>query len=268
MQRRGDDSDDDEGFKVSTSGRLKGSLPNFLPSIARDTSVVSVLYQSNRSGMLTTPSILGSRADDAATPAELRKRVIKEIAKRERRPVPQPELPPLPLSIAQRKRCETHMAISMKLRLDNSSPALSVARRQHVLQQARKESHTRRHVKRSKGWCAEDFQPGEGGRRSCPPTIGVGPGNGVPVAEEFAMKPWDDPAMLKRAAEIDAADRKARREQLQRDQAGGGAASEGTEVAAGAGKGKLRAPVNDATLDAEKGLPGHAYDFHRHRPQR
>ena len=267
MQRRADDSDDDDGFKVSNSGRMKGRMPDFLPTIATDSALVSVLYQSNRADATigATPSLLGGFSVDDASPSQMRKRVIRELAKRERRPRPQPTLPPLPKSMDQRRRCEDHMAASMKLRLDNSSPALSVARRQHILDGARADYHEKQQKPRTKGWRVEHFGGDEAlrgppnGRRSCPPTIGVGAERegGVPVDERFAERPWDDPAMLKRAAEIDAAARKAKREARQRSQ------TEAQEEQR-AVKAKLKAPVNDATAEAELRV-ARGYDFARFR---
>ena len=247
-----DESDDDEGFKVTNSGRMRGSLPNFLPRLAADPDVVNALYRSNRAGRIGTIDELGEDH-----PLRVRRRLVAEIARREWKAPPQERLPPLPLAAQSRRKFEALMDAGKALRLANSSPKLSVGRRAEEVAAASGASRAKLgRARAAAGWRKDDFNAGRPTCFSCPPELGLGGGDSrpVPVDRQFEKTPWADPAMVERAAAVKAEELrqlKAKR-QAERD-------SEYTKADLEAAKARLTIPLNDATADS----PRAAYNYRR-----
>jgi hypothetical protein len=253
MQRRhnhGDDSDEDEGFKLTNSGRLRGALPVFLPSIAKDKKVIEALYRCH-----PRPRDPADLTDDH--PAVLRKKIIMDMAARERRPKPAPQLPPLATALQQRRRNEVRMEDNLRLRLANSSPALDRGMREMIVMTTMQRSRAKLEAPKTKGWSKAHLAAGYRPQcRSCPPTIGVSDHNAVPLDPAFRETPWKDPALERKAIELEKAEvaaNKARRMADERD-------GEGRTAALKAAKQALRIPVNDETA-AGPGYP--VYHYHR-----
>jgi hypothetical protein len=258
--RNAEESDEDDGFKVTNSGRIKGFLPRFMPAVARDRRIVDALYHCNHK---PPPGTEQDLSDDH--PWVVRKRVLKELVMTELKPPPETHLPPLPQALHQRRRNEANMAAAMELRLANSSPQLSKAVREVKVRRAREASHRRLAVSGAvKGWRKDHFGAAvdRSGCASCPPTLGLKDGdNLMPVALQYERTPWQDPAVMARAAQLELAEARAEK---QRRNTEGPRDAEGRSAALKAAKDAYPIPLNEATVAA----PLHpVYDYRKQNKQ-